>query len=269
MPTKKKDAGKDEVSEILQITQGTFECCVVGVSPLIMNRMTEKVARGLLMPPPKKTAMQKATTLKHQPLQEYRNSVYRLRDPAAGALLCVRATALKGAIRSVAVDMPNARKAQVGRLTYIAGDYVPVYGVPQVSMMVVRSADMNRTPDIRTRAILPRWACRVAITYVSPLIRPQAVANLLAASGVIIGIGDGRPEKGAMSFGRYRVTDAQDPEFLDIVASGGREAQLEALETPGYYDDESQDLMEWFNEEIGRRKLGGIAQEAEPVHDTH
>jgi hypothetical protein len=27
-------------------------------------------------------------------------------------------------------------------------------------MTPVRSADMNRTPDVRTRAILPEWACK-------------------------------------------------------------------------------------------------------------
>lgn len=42
-------------------------------------------------------------------------------------------TSFKGAIRSAALDMPGAKKAQIGRLTYIAGDFVGIYGVPKLA----------------------------------------------------------------------------------------------------------------------------------------
>ena len=37
----KKSTPREEVSDILQVSQGQFECCLVGESPLVMNRMSE------------------------------------------------------------------------------------------------------------------------------------------------------------------------------------------------------------------------------------
>lgn len=259
MAVRKNSTPSDEVSDILKVSQGQFECCIVGTSPLILNRMSEKAKRELLMPRGRKNAVEKATTLKHSPMDEYRASAYRLPDPNAPTYLAHLSTAFKGALRTAALDMPGAKKSQIGRLTYIAGDYVGIYGVPKLFMSVTRSADINKTPDIRTRAIVPHWACRVVVTYVQPLIRAQAVANLLAAAGLTIGVGDWRPEKGAGSYGQFRISDQNDAEFREIVKNGGRKAQVAAIETPVCYDDETAELLSWYDDEVGRRQLKGVA----------
>lgn len=126
-------------------------------------------------------------------------------------------------------------------------------------MSIVRSADMNRTPDVRTRAIVPEWACRLRITFVQPLIRAQAVANLLAAAGITIGIGDWRSEKGSGNYGQFRIADKDDSDFKRILKEGGRAAQAEALENPVCYDDETTELLSWFEEERAKRALKGVA----------
>lgn len=259
MAVAKKNTPKEEVSEILQVTQGKLECYIVGTSPIILNRMSEKAKHELLLPRGRKSAAEKATTLKHIPVDEYRASAYRLSDPNAPTYLAHLSTAFKGSLRTAALDMPGAKKSQIGRLTYIAGDYVGIYGLPRLFMSVTRSADINKTPDIRTRAIIPKWACRVEVTYVTPLIRAQAVANLLAAAGLTIGVGDWRPEKGAGSYGQFRIAGADDPEYHAIVAEGGRQAQIDGLENPVCYDDESAELLAWFDEEVARRQLKGVA----------
>jgi hypothetical protein len=255
----RKSTAPEEISEILKVTQGQFECCILGTAPLILNRMSEKAKHELLLPGGRKNAVQKATTLKHRPVEEYRASAYRLTDPAAPTLLALMSTAFKGALRSAAIDMPGAKKAQVGRLTYIEGDYVGIFGLPKLLMSIVRSADMNKTPDVRTRAIVPAWACRLVVTFVQPLIRAQAVANLLAAAGITIGVGDGRPEKGAMSYGRFEIVDSKDPRFLAVLKSGGRKAQTDSLETPVCYDSETAELLSWYDDELAKRTLKGVA----------
>jgi hypothetical protein len=211
------------------------------------------------MPKPKKNAAERATSLKHLPLEEFRASAYRFKDPAQPTLLAVMSTAFKGSLRSAALDMPGMKKAQIGRLTYIEGDLVGVYGIPKLFMAIVRSADMNKTPDVRTRAIVPHWASVVRFTYVQPLIRPQAILNLLAAAGITIGVGDGRPEKGAMSYGQFRVCLPDDVEFKQIVKDGGRAAQEAAMEKPTCYDDETTELLSWFETERAQRQLKGVA----------
>ena len=221
MAARKNTTPEVEVSDYLKVQTGIVHCFVVGTSPIILNRMSEKAKHQLLHPSPKKNATEKLTTLKHDPIAEYQASAYRLKDPKAPTLLAVLSTAFKGSLRTAALDMPGAKKSQIGRLTYIAGEHVSIYGVPRLFMSVTRSADMNRTPDIRTRAIIPEWAAKVSVTYVMPLIKQQAVVNLLVAAGITVGVGDWRPEKGAGSYGQFEVRSPDDPDYQRIVKAAG------------------------------------------------
>ena len=254
--TSKPDA---TISDILEINTGEFECCILGTSPIILNRMSQKVWHELLMPKGRKTATEKATTLKHDPIAEYQASPYILKDEREPTYLAHLATAFKQALSGVARDMPGAKKAQIGRLTWVVGEYVGIYGVPRLYMRPARSADMNHTPDIRTRAIVGEWACRLQVRFVKPLIRPQAIANLLAAAGVIRGVGDWRPEKGSGNHGQFRLVDQDDPDFLRVVSAGGRSAQIAAWEMPIAYDDQTAEMLGWFSDELRTRKLKGVA----------
>jgi len=272
---KKKDDSKDAI-DVLEVTKGLAHVCIVGESGagLICNRLSEKARRELLMPAPKRNAAERATLLKHKPYDEFRNSPYRLPEslalvdvsggigtpmPPPGPVIGVLSASFKKAMMTAALDLPNTKKAQIGRLVWVQGLYTAIYGIPQIMLAPVRSADMNRTPDIRSRAILPRWACRLQIEFVQPLMKVNAVTRLLAAAGLFIGVGDWRKEKGSGTFGGFRLTEEDDPEFLDIVNNGGRAAQLEALLAPESYDEETASLLAWFDEEIARRQGKGVA----------
>ena len=229
---------------------------LVGKEPLICNRMSEKARQELLMPRGRLTSVDKQTNLKHNPVQEYQASVYRIPDDTCPSLIAMPSTAFKGAMGTAALDLPGAKKAQIGRLVWVRGTYVQIFGTPQLFMSVVRSADMNRTPDIRTRAILPRWACMITVEFVKPLMQAQAVANLIGAAGITAGIGDWRSEKGKGNFGTYRVAYEEDAEFLEILKEG-RELQQAALDVPTCYDDETSTLLAWYDDETVRRQQAG------------
>jgi len=252
MATKSKAAESGEI-DIIQINTGTITVAVVGTAPLILNRLAEKARQELLLPKPKKNAAEKAGSLKHDPLAEFRASPVTLRDDTQPTLLALPATAFKGAIRTAALDLPGASKSQIGRLTYIAGEFVGVYGVPQVFSTIVRSADMKRTPDVRTRCIVPSWAAVLRITFVKPILREQAIANLLAAAGITVGVGDFRPEKGAGTYGQFEVVGADDERLLKIMQTGGRAAQKAAMDDPQAYDQDTEELLAWFDVELRRR----------------
>ena len=241
-----------EVLDIAPVTAGTTNLIVLGKSPLIQNRLSEKARHELLLPAGRRRSVAaRAASLKHEPLKEFASAPYIHDDPKT--LLAIMATSFKGAMRTAALDLPGATKAQIGRLTYIEGDYVGIYGIPQVFMSITRSADTNHTPDVRTRCIVKEWAAIVRISYVTPLITSKSVANLLAAAGVTAGVGDWRPEKGSGSFGRFTLTDLEDKDFQRIVETGGRKAQEEAMANPTSYDRETSDLLEWFDIELANR----------------
>lgn len=252
MATKKAESTEIKV---LPITTGLVSVILTGQSPLILNSMSSKAQRELLLPAGRKTAADRAQNLKHNPPAEFRASVYRMQDERAPTALAFPASAIKSALMTAAVDLPGVRKAQIGRLVWVRGHLVPLYGVPRLLMSVVRSADMNKTPDVRTRAIIDKWALRLDIEFVAPALNSTAIANLLAAGGLTCGIGDFRQEKGAGSFGQFRLADADDAEVAEIMAAGGRAAQEAALNNPEPYDEQSEELLSWFWSETDRRGL--------------
>lgn len=242
----------DGTISVLEISTGLTQAFIVGTRPLIMNRMAAKAKRELLLPKGRRGRAEREATLKHNPIAEYRDSVYRTRDDNSPCRLCFHATGFKAAMASAALDLPGASKSEIGRLSWVEGIDIPIYGTPRLLMSVVRSADVKQTPDIRTRAILPEWACVLSVRYVQPRLTHVGIANLLAAAGVMVGVGDFRQQKGKGSFGQFKLVNADDPEFLRIVAEQGRAVQDEALRNPVAYDQDTEELLDWYSAEVSR-----------------
>lgn len=242
---------------ISQISMTEMRFNLVGTSPLVPHAVSAKAKGALLFPSPRKNAAERASTMKHEPFDEYREAAYRFTDDetkATGVRLYMPAGCVHGAMSQVAVDMVGAARAQVARLTSVPGLKLPVYGVPQIWTTIVRSSDMKKTPDIRTLPILKQWAIPgVIVRFVGSLIKEQSIANLLANSGVIIGIGDGRPERGKLTMGCFRLAADDDAELRQIMRAGGLKAQDAALADPEYYDLETESLLTWFLEEKKKR----------------
>ena len=251
MPKMKADTLIEiEAPELASITVG-----IVGTEPFICNRMSEKAKRQLLAPAGKKTAADKQANLKHDPVAEYRASFYRTDDPGDGPVIQCLASMFKGAMMTAALDMPGAKKTQIGRLVWVQGYMRPLWGVPRLFMSVTRSADINRTPDIRTRAIIPQWATMLTVEFVSNLVTAKTVVNLLDQGGRSSGVGDWRPEKGKGTFGQFRVVarPEDDEDFLRIREAGGAAAQQAAIDSPVPFDEDSRDLLDWYTEEVAKR----------------
>jgi hypothetical protein len=248
-----KKATESSEVYIAKVDRETADFCILGTAPLICNRMSQKARQELLLPKGKKTAAEKAASLKHDPMQEFRASPYLDMNEDGPTRIQVLSSMFKKACMTAALDIPGARKAQIGRLLYVVGDRVSVYGVPELMMSVTRSADMNKTPDVRTRAILRHWAARITVSFVAPIIKLNSVANLLAAGGITAGIGDWRVEKGSGSYGTFEIVADDDPRYLDVVNRGGADVQRAALESPEPYDDETSELLSWYAGEVARR----------------
>jgi hypothetical protein len=257
-----KAKSQEKTISILKIDQVTLSARILFTSPLIMNRLPKKAREQLLLPPLPKNKAARQQTLKHDPIAEYRDSVYRCPDPKspgepkAPTLVHLPNGAFKKAMAQAAIDIPGATKAQIGRLVSISNPMVHLYGIPYLYTAVVRQAGINHAPDIRTRAIFPQAACEISIAFIRQLINEGDLARLLSAAGIITGIGDGRTEKGTFDFGQFVVVDDNTPEHAQwktIVSKQGRAAQEAALLTPEAYDEDSEELVAYFQAEIGRR----------------
>lgn len=244
---------KPETLQIDALKQGRVTLRMIGTTPLFFNAMSAKAKRSLLLGGGKKTAAEKRE-LKHDPEQEFRDSVYRL--PGGETLLGFPAPGVKGAMATAALETKAVTKTSVNRLIFMPEQRIRVWGKPFLKMDVVRSADMNKTPDVRTRAFLPRWCATVDIAFVTPTLSIHSVVSLLANAGVIIGIGDFRQEKGRGSYGTFAVAGDDLGSWQgvwDEVTAEGRDVQQAAMDAPEFADEDTAALMEILADERIRR----------------
>ena len=241
--------------EIIEMRKGVVRFCVLGATPLLFEAMSLKAKQEFTLPRRKKTKAERTTTLKHNPVQEFRESVYEMPTTEAPTRLAYNAMWFKKALTGAAIDVPGATKAELGRLSFVKGELMPIYGAPKLHSAVVRSGDMKRTPDIRFRAILPEWACIVSVEFVTPQLNERDVTNLMAWAGQIRGVGGWRTEKGSGNYGQFILVKPDNPDFVRIVETQGREVQTQCLEEALPYDLESRRLLEYFNEEARAREL--------------
>jgi hypothetical protein len=254
MPIKRKNETDMHV-EIMKLDVREITFNIVGQTPLILNRQSEKAKRQLMMPPLPQNKAQRTQTLKHHPYEEFKASPYlSRRDPKSPTWLHLPGGMFKKCIAQAALDIPGASKAQIGRLVSLGSTEIHLWGIPFMRADMVRQAGISKTPDVRFRACVPNWATTVTYSYIPAIISPVSLANLLSAAGVICGIGDYRVEKGAGDFGQFRIVADGDPEWREIVENGGREAQFAAWSMPQPYDDDTRELVEWFDEELERRQ---------------
>jgi hypothetical protein len=258
-PAKKPDGKPDGIEiqiESVEVASATFH--IVGETPLLMNSLSAKAKRELLLPKGRKTGADKIANLKHDPRVEFFDATYRMPSHDGLTALGMSAAAFKASLSEVALRVPGAKKTEIAQLCWVGGAMgmrIPVWGVPMLHMSAVRSADMARTPDIRTRAMLHEWATIVTLKFATPQLTGLTVAKLLSAAGLLMGVGDFRQQKGAGNYGQFRIVSPDDPTFQRIQANGGRAVQIEALKNPQPADDESAELFDWFEHEVVGRGM--------------
>src|SRR6266700_3451967 len=134
---RKKNEERSEVQleiTLPQVKKGRIIAYVLGTEPMISNRMAEKAKHELLQPAPKKNQADKRSSPKHRPLEEFRAAAHLMQT--GPTLLGMPSMCFKGALRNAALDLPGTKKAVIGRLTYVEGEMVSIYGIPQLLMSV-------------------------------------------------------------------------------------------------------------------------------------
>ena len=237
MPVKKKAAA---ALAIPRLEMGSTTVWLEGRTGLICHRMGAKAKRQLLLGGRKKTAAEKLK-LKHHPEEEYRDSMHIVAGAFADTDVVFPASAVKSAMATAALVVEGIKSTDVKRLVYVPEEWIPVYGVPQLRMDVTRSADIGKTPDIRTRAYFPEWTTCVTIEFAKPALSEKAIVALLANAGIMCGIGDFRQEKGKGNFGTWVIgSDGGKPAYA-------LEDQRDAIKDPRAANEETRRLYEEYH----------------------
>ena len=219
---------------------------LIGTSGLYCHRMSAKAKNQLMLGGRKKSAAERVE-LKHDPLAEFIDSMHVRPGMFEGTDIVFPAMALKSAMATAALVVAGIRKTDVQRLVYIRDEFVPVYGVPRVRMDITRSADINKTPDVRTRAYFREWATQITVEFVRPVLSNTAIMALLYNAGVVCGIGDFRQEKGKGSYGTFEPTSSIPVALMDHAA------QRVALDNPEHDNEETKELLEVYGAAVEAR----------------
>src|SRR5882724_8984571 len=156
----------EEAVQIVELRYDSISVNLIGTTPLLMHRFSSKARQELLLPGKRKTKATLQAKLKHDPILEFRQALYRNRSDAEPALFHLPSAVFRQAIAAAAIDMPgDARKAQILRWIALNEPQINLYGIPRLHMGMVRSSDMNKTPDVRSRPQFTEWACSLAVGY--------------------------------------------------------------------------------------------------------
>lgn len=186
--------------EIPAIDIQTVRLTLVGDSPLIMHRWSEKAKRQMLDKQMKKASKGKEAK---DPQADYEASIYRLEDGTGYGFPSVafKAAAVRAA-KSAGMPMTDARCA-----FHVLGELSPVIGAPQMREDMVRVG--NGTADIRYRAEFVEWRAELTVRFNTRVISLEQVINLFNIAGFGTGVGEWRPEKSG-SYGCFHVaTDGE------------------------------------------------------------
>ena len=162
---------------------------------------------------------------------------------------------------TAAIETKGVAKTNVQRLIFLPDLEMEIYGKPYLKIDTVRMADINKTPDMRTRAYLKEWCAEVKINFVMPTLTATDVFTLLQNAGTIIGLGDFRQEKGRGAYGCFTVTGEELPNWKEYkadwnrITKQGMDEQKYAMDYPECADDQTEELMGFLEEERARRMV--------------
>lgn len=194
---------EDRVAALTPIRRETVEVQIVGVSPLIPHKWSEK-ARGMMRD---KQTGSKARALREvkDPAAEAEASLYRLSDGRPG----MPATAFKAATIGAARLYEGVTMASLKAALFVTGEgddqLVPIDG--EMTMREDTPRNSGGTADLRYRYAFFPWSAILQVTFIPSLIDLESVVNLVDAGGNG-GVGDWRPSAPKSltgTFGRYEV----------------------------------------------------------------
>lgn len=188
-----KKEGPEEVS-LAGLAVDGLKLRLVGTSPLIVHKWSEKAKKQMLDKQMKRASQGKAAK---DPEQDYRESLYVRDDGSYGfPAVAFKAAAVRA---GTYCDM---KMVFLRGAFHVEGDLVAIEGQPEPREDMVRVG--MGTADIRYRPEFKKWATELDITYNSRALSSGQIVNLFEIAGFAVGVGEWRPEKDGQ-FGRFKV----------------------------------------------------------------
>lgn len=194
-----KDVG--QVISIPPLNIQTARLTVVGDSPLVVHRWSQKAKEQMLGKQMKKALPGKAAK---DPQEDYEQSLYKLPGGGYGfPAIAFKSAAVTACTQVAGLTKVLARGAfHVRGIPTEEGEMVRIEGTPHMREDMVRIA--MGTADIRFRGEFTEWSAVLEVKYNASVISPAQIVNLFHHAGFAVGVGEWRPEKDG-AFGMFSV----------------------------------------------------------------
>lgn len=193
-----------------RIERNTLHIPIIGTSPLIVHRWSQKARAELLAPQVTKTRAKKEL---RDMQAEYEGSLYRFDDGRYG----FPSVAFKSAIVAAARLFDGVTMTTLRPALFVNGEgperLVELNGEPRLREDIVRVGGKGSgtgTAMTRWRGEFTIWSATLEIVYLPTVLDADSVIALVDASGVS-GVGEWRPGKSDTgSFGTYQLNAAEE-----------------------------------------------------------
>jgi hypothetical protein len=186
---------------IQPLSYSTVTLKIVGISPLIMHKWSEKALREMR----EKHAGKKTKNRDvRDPAKEADEATYKTEDGDPG----IPAMAIKNAIIEAAHKDLGVEKTLVRKALFLkCGDPKLVLPIDYVRVDecvedLVRVA--GGSPDLRYRPYFYDWSCEIGFVLETNLITVETFVTLVNRAGMSVGVCEQRPERGG-EYGRFKV----------------------------------------------------------------
>lgn len=180
---------------------------IVGTSPLIMHKFSEKAKRQML------DAQQGVKTPKERrdPDADYQAAFYRTESGYGFPAVAFKACTI-GAARFYGKDvkMTELRQSLFFKGILSPNDPQPlveIVGEPHMREDVVRLGISGT--DLRYRPEFTEWSAVLDVTYVRSMLTRESVLSLIDAGGMGVGVGEWRPEKKG-DYGTFQIDESRE-----------------------------------------------------------
>jgi hypothetical protein len=201
--------------EISRIAAEHLRVPIIGTSPLIVHRFSEKAKRQML------DAMQgrKSPKTAKDPQAEYEAAFYRLKNDEYGFPSIAFKSATVGGARFYSGITMTALKQFIffdGEIGADGQKLVRIEGEAHMREDVVK-VGRNGT-DLRYRPEFSTWSATLDVIYVVSALTRGSVLSLIDAGGMGVGVGEWRPEKDG-DFGTFKVDPDREVEVVTGVGA--------------------------------------------------
>ena len=193
----------------------TVNVTLIGDTPLIVHRWSEKAKKQMLDKQMKKASAGKEAK---DPERDFRESLYVLDDGKYGFPII----GFKAAAVTACTSIGSMTKVAARQAFHVDGEFAVVEGdEPTMREDMVRVG--MGTADIRYRGEFKNWWTTITVKYNGNVMSAEQILNLMQTAGFAVGVGEWRPEKDGQ-YGRFHVASAEEMKAINDFRNGVKRA---------------------------------------------